>query len=93
MKDQCARILKKVLLVRFIGPYIFYTEIRKQKEVRTMKTKKNAKNNNLYIYRHYRRPYPNAADPTYFLNKLVDGLLSVATCMGTITIFFFLVTI
>ena len=56
--------------------------------------KKNHKNqSNLYIYRHYKRPYPNAADPTYFLDKLVDGLLSAATCMGCITIFFFLVTI
>lgn len=58
-----------------------------------MSTKKAAKNKNLYIYRHYERPYPNAADPAYFLDKLVDGLLSIVTCMGTITIFFFLVTI
>lgn len=43
-------------------------------------------------YRHYRRPYPNAADPQYYLNKVVDGLLSVATCMGCVTVFFFLVT-
>lgn len=43
-------------------------------------------------YRHYRRPYPNAADPQYFLNKLVDGALSVATTMGCVTIFFFLLT-
>ena len=57
-----------------------------------MKTKYTSKNN-LYIYRHYQRPYPNAADPTYFLDKLVDGLLSLATCMGCITIFLFLVTI
>ena len=43
-------------------------------------------------YRHYRRPYPNAADPQYFLNKLVDGALAVATSMGCFTIFFFLLT-
>lgn len=43
-------------------------------------------------YRHYRRPYPNAADPHYFIDKLVDGALAVATGMGTITIFFFLIT-
>lgn len=53
---------------------------------------KHKKQNNLYIYRHYRRPYPNAADPAYFLAKLMDGLLSFATCMGSITIFFFLAT-
>lgn len=57
-----------------------------------MKDHKSTKNTNLYIYRHYRRPYPNAADPAYFIDKLVDGLLSVATCMGSITIFFFLAT-
>ena len=57
-----------------------------------MKDHKSAKNTNLYIYRHYRRPYPNAADPSYFIDKLVDGLLSVATCLGSITIFFFLAT-
>ncbi len=57
-----------------------------------MKTRKTTKKNQLYIYRHYQRPYPNAADPSYFIDKLVDGILSIATCMGSITIFFFLVT-
>ena len=57
-----------------------------------MKDHKSTKNQNLYIYRHYRRPYPNAADPSYFIDKLVDGILSVATCLGSITIFFFLAT-
>lgn len=54
----------------------------------TVKKHKNSKNN-LYIYR---RPYPNAADPTYFLNKLVDSILAVVTGMGTISIMLFLVT-
>lgn len=43
--------------------------------------------------RRYRRPYPNAADPSYFANKLVDGILAVATGMGTVTILFYLMTI
>lgn len=43
-------------------------------------------------YRHYSRRYPNAAAPQYYLNKLVDAALSVATGMGCITILFFLVT-
>lgn len=43
-------------------------------------------------YRYYRRPYPNAADPQYYLNKLLDGALAVATGMGCVTIFFFLLT-
>ena len=52
--------------------------------------KKHHKKQN--IYRHYRRPYPNAADPTYFLDKVVDGILSVVSSLGVITFFFFLVT-
>ena len=48
---------------------------------------------NLNIYRHYRRPYPNAADPNYFIDKLVDGMLALVTGMGSITFFLFLVTI
>ena len=58
-----------------------------------MKAKKRTAVKNLNVYRHYRRPYPNAADPTYFLDKFVNGLLSVATCMGSITVFFFLATL
>lgn len=43
-------------------------------------------------YVHYRKPYPNAVEPTYFLDKLVDGALALATVMGSVTIFFFLLT-
>ena len=43
-------------------------------------------------YAHYRKPYPNAVEPTYFLDKILDGMLAVATVMGTVTIFFFLLT-
>ena len=56
-----------------------------------MKTNHTSKNQNLYIYRHDRRPYPNAAEPSYFLNKLVDGMLAIVTGMGTITFFTLLV--
>ena len=44
------------------------------------------------ISQAYRRPYPNAAEPRYYMNRLLDGLLSVATCMGCVTVFFFLIT-
>ena len=44
------------------------------------------------VYPHYRRPYPNAADPQYFIDKLVDAALAVATSLGTVTIIFFLIT-
>lgn len=53
--------------------------------------KSNKKNNRNNIYRHYRRPYPNAADPSYFVDKLVDGIVSVITGLGCICFFFFLV--
>lgn len=43
-------------------------------------------------YRHYRRPYPNAADPGYFIDRLIDGTLAVVTAMGGMTILFFLIT-
>lgn len=45
------------------------------------------------VYPHYERPYPNAADPQYFIDKLVDGALAIATSMGALTVFFFLVTL
>ena len=57
-----------------------------------MKTTHTRKNQNLYIYRHYRRPCPNAAEPSYFINKLVDGMLAVVTGMGSITFFVLLIT-
>ena len=44
------------------------------------------------VYPNYRRPYPNAAEPQYFIDRLVDGILAVATSMGTLTIVFFLIT-
>ena len=43
-------------------------------------------------YRYYRRPFPNAAEPGYFIDRLVDGVLAVVTGMGTLTILFFLIT-
>ena len=55
----------------------------------TVKKTKNRRSN-LYIYR---RPYPNAAEPSYYVNKVIDVMLAVATGMGTITTLFFLVTI
>mgnify|MGYP003293381908 CR=1 FL=1 len=55
---------------------------------KTITSKKNQ--NNLYV--HYCRPCPNAAEPQYFIDKLVDGALAIVTSMGTLTILFFLIT-
>lgn len=55
--------------------------------------KRSTNTQNLSIYRHYRRPYPNAAEPGYFLDKLIDGMLAVVSGMGSVTFFLFLVTL
>ena len=58
-----------------------------------MKNANRKRNTNLYIYRHYRRPCPNAAEPGYFIDKVVDGILSLVTGMGAITFFCFLIIV
>lgn len=50
----------------------------------------NSSTSSAYI--HYRKPYPNAVEPAYFLDKVIDGILAAATVMGSVTIFFFLLT-
>lgn len=37
-------------------------------------------------------PYPNAAEPGYFANRLLDQVTALATVVGVIVIFFFLAT-
>ncbi len=36
------------------------------------------------------RPYPNAADRRYFLRRLLDGVLALATVVGALTALVFL---
>ena len=85
------RIWKKIyifLKVRFIVLIPLYTELTdKTKEAHNMKT-------NAYRYR-YNGPrnqprYPNEADRRYFEQKLLDGVTSVITGMGIVTIFLYL---
>ena len=47
---------------------------------------------NSSTYSHYVKPYPNAVEPRYFTDKLIDGMLTLATVMGSVTILFFLLT-
>ena len=56
----------------------------KTKEVHTM--------NAVHTYRPVPKAYPNAADRSYFMNKLADTFLSAAICVGIVTIIFFLIT-
>lgn len=35
--------------------------------------------------------YPNAAEPSYFARKLLDGIVALATGMGTVTVMIFLI--
>jgi len=39
-----------------------------------------------------RYPYPGAAEPGYFAEKLLDALTAFATGVGAVTVFFFLIT-
>ena len=55
-----------------------------------MKKTRKTRKANLKIHR---RSYPNAADPAYFRDKLVDIVLSLVSTMGIITFFLFLVTV
>ena len=41
--------------------------------------------------RHY--AYPNAAEPTYFAGKLLDGITAAVTCMGTVTLLMYFLMI
>ena len=42
---------------------------------------------NLSIYRHYQRPYPNAAEPQYFLRKAAELVLTIVTGTGLAAVF------
>lgn len=39
-----------------------------------------------------RYPYPGAAEPRYFAEKLLDALTAFATGVGAVTVFVFLIT-
>lgn len=40
-----------------------------------------------------RYPYPNAADPAYFKERIKEGLTAMVGTMGTVTFFLYLATI
>ena len=37
-------------------------------------------------------PYPNAAEPGYFADKILDGITALAIVVGVVTVLFFLAT-
>ena len=37
-------------------------------------------------------PYPNAAEPGYFADRILDGITALAICVGVVTVLFFLAT-
>ena len=41
--------------------------------------------------KHY--AYPNAAEPSYFAGKLLDWITAAVTCMGTVTLLMYFLTI
>ncbi|MBO5129386.1 MAG: hypothetical protein J6B95_03455 [Oscillospiraceae bacterium] len=54
-------------------------------------TAKNIRKSKSHLH-IYRRPYPNAADPHYYIDKAVDTVLAVVTGLGTVSAMLFLVT-
>ena len=54
----------------------------------------NRKRAYTYSNRRSRRyPYPNEADPSYFLGKIKEGLLAVVSTFATVTVFLLLGTL
>lgn len=54
---------------------------------------KATKRHHSYSARAIRRyPYPGAAEPQYFAEKLLDALTALATGVGAVTVFIFLIT-
>ena len=55
--------------------------------------KKRTAGHPYYSSRKIRRyAYPNAAERSYFTEKLLNGITAVVSCMGIVTILFFLIT-
>ena len=90
--QEGSKNLNKLYCVRFIVPERLYTDTTKTKEVQIMKhTAKNHRKS--YPHLHvYRRPYPNAAEPRYYIDKAIDAVLAVVTGLGTVSAMLFLVT-
>lgn len=46
-----------------------------------------------YSTRRSRRySYPNEAEPSYFIGKLLDGITTIVTGMGTVTLILYFLT-
>lgn len=57
--------------------------------MKTTVKKHAARRTHLHVYR---RPYPNAADPSYYVDRIIDIMLAVVTGMGSVSALLFLVT-
>lgn len=55
-----------------------------------MKTVATNRNYSARPLRSY--PYPNAAEPGYFADRLLDGITAMAICIGVVTVLFYLAT-
>lgn len=62
----------------------------KTKEECTMKTVAAKQNYSARPLKSY--PYPNAAEPGYFADRILDGITALAICVGVVTVLFFLAT-
>ena len=52
----------------------------------------NTQNRDYFAHAIRSYPFPNAAEPGYFANRLLDQITAMATIVGVIVIFFFLAT-
>ena len=55
--------------------------------------KKKKSNRNLTVYHAQRPTYPNAADPNYVTQKILNIATGIASGMGLITVMIFLITL
>ena len=70
--------------------HLYNRDKDKTEEERTMKTVAANRNYSTRPQRSY--PYPNAAEPGYFVDRLLDGITAMAICVGVVTVLFFLAT-
>ena len=53
----------------------------------------NTNRRHTYSTRRSRRyPYPNEAEPSYFIGRLLDGITAMVTCMGAVTLLMYFLT-
>lgn len=78
--------IQEILIVRYIGLLLLYTVLRinNTKEDNIMKKNERAsyRARELYVYKP---AYPNAPQPSYFTDRMLNALTVVVSAMGFVT--------